>query len=190
MKNPVKLFNHLNQKEDWYRQWCPVYSAIINLKYNCWIELNKTDIDEIIKICKSKGFRSEQAWWYGKPCFTEVYNYAIKKYPWISYSIIDRNSPNFSYYFDKHYMLTIWIGVNSKWIEDKKDWKIDEKEYTNLAWNDLNHFTNIMRWEWWSEDWKNFFYDSYFWKEDNLYEFDFKEIKDVMKNWVYMFYLK
>lgn len=194
MQEAKWLFNHLNQKgTPWHSMYCTVYAPCINLKYNTGIELWLEDIKKIAEIATKKGNLDVKKGWPLQVNFLEVYDYVKDKYPKLKYKIFRVESMDYKTYFNKWYMIEVWIKVNKQFTYDAQDdGAIDEKDYSKLKWEDLKHATNVLKWIKKSEDFgKSFMFDNYFWhKAYNLVEVHPQEFKKVLMNNAYFFYLE
>lgn len=153
--NTIAQFNDLNQwdeKETWYL--CSLYAPAVNLKYNCWINLNEDDLKIIAFRQKAKWLLDMNYGWKWEDWIKAIYDYIVEnhlerkwKIPNLkvfkSYNKIQQED-----WLDRWYMLTIWIQVWKIFLEDVKDWKLDLfEDYNNYVWKDLWHFTNLTRWK-------------------------------------------
>lgn len=194
MQEAKWLFNHLNQKgTPGHSMYCTIYAACINLKYNTWIVLWVEDIIKIADSSTKKWTIDSKTWWWLQANFIEVYNYVKDKYPKLKYKIFKCESLDYKTYFNKGYMIEVWIKVNKQFTYDWEDnWILDEKDYYKLKWEDFKHATNVFKWLKKSDDfWKSFMFDNYFWRKVyNLVEINAQEFKKVLMNNAYFFYLE
>jgi len=204
-KNTIALFSSLNQwaeKETVY--YCSLFAPAINLKYNCGIELTIEDLKAIGKKQIALWKLDPRIWWTWIDWINAVYNYVVEnaeKRKWIIPKLIRFKKSDdllVKDWLDRWYAIIIWISVNKDFVKDSIDWKLDMFEnYLKYKWNDLKHFTNIMRWkarflEKGGNYNKEYILDSYAFNKQGKkwdYECNIKEVlEDLTMETKYLFY--
>lgn len=219
------VFHSFNQrKHKKYHYCCPVFAPFININTNCRIthniDLTRDDLDKVIKIMV-------QAWklilekdknWFAGGLWLDWVNYTlsyIKKEvqewrknisgkKWIVPDLstfYSEDEEELLKWINRGYTALIWFSVNSEFIKDAIDWKIekfeDYEKYKWVKWNKLNHFTNTAKWlriwKWWEKYWQEFILDSYAHNLHNLervyWNFNIKEaLEDLTFRSKYIFH--
>lgn len=178
--NKSCLFHSVNQwDETLTRMMCTIYGQFINAKYNGVIK-DFTE-DEIIKIAEDQ--YKKWLFDYNKWAYTKHSNQAVLDYfdsKGIEYTCISTTDDTEALeWIERWYAVGVGISVNSVFLEDKKDGRLDLSDYTKYKGN-IGHFTNLIKWtcRWefnCEENWKEMFLDSYF-TNDSTYECDIKKV--------------
>jgi len=195
----------INQGDDVKQHYlCTLFAPAIMVRYNCGIEITEKDINKIARIEIANWDINPKSWGSGKNGFYAIYEYIknnadLRGWKVPKYKILtNSNVVELNDWLDRGYMATIWIAVNRDFPKDAKDWKLDlYKDYANYKWQDIHHFTNIMRWiDRWnskgSDYWKEWIVDSYATMDRSrkfMYECDAKEVlEDIAMNTKYIFH--
>lgn len=199
-KQPAKiLFAQLNQRKIVevngkktmpHRNACAIYSCAINMYYNCWI---KIDVDYYCDDLEKKWLFHKEYWWKFLAIFNYIYYEELKKHPKLKKNTFFRDTIDFYNIVKEWYLIRIWISVNRSFYDDVYDAFLNEDNYEDFVWDDIQHATNI--WQWIKESdykWKNFIYDSYAfvnnsWFYENL---DLSQLKLIQMPTCYMYYLE
>lgn len=191
--NRACLFHDVNQWDEKLTSYmCTIYWMFINAKYN-WVITDFSE-DEIIAIAESQA-----AIWkfdYNKWAFTIDSNKAVLDYfdsKGIEYTCLSTtNDTEVIEWVERWYAVGTWIKINSTFLEDKKDWKLDLEDYSKYIWG-IGHFTNLIQWTargefTWSDNGKEMFLDSYF-TDNSTYECDIdKVLKELDQNTKYIIF--
>jgi hypothetical protein len=183
-KNTVALFNDLNQWDSKLQQRaCTIFETAVAMKYNIkWVNLLESDLDIIIKQQIKNWKLSVTSWWKAIDWIKATIDYANKKY-WknIKYEIIPSiNLKRINELLDLWYAISIMIKVNQKFIDDVKDWKMDESNYFKYTtWKTLWHDTTLIKWKWRFTPW-------YDWEDLNkLMIIDTYAFNKLWRQWIY-----
>ena len=179
--NTVCHFHWVNQwDEEITEMMCTMYFVFINAKYNGVI---KSFTEDDIKKATRKQFDlwkfSYEDGWRLDYWIEWGIDY-IKNEMWIECNLATfTKDSDLDDWLDRWFAVWIGIKVNSKFLEDKKDWELDLLDYKGYKWN-IGHATNIIRWMCrWADScdtkWKEMFLDSYFVK-NSTYKCNIKEV--------------
>jgi len=205
------LFNSFNQRKNKkYYYWCAIFAPIINITTNCkkthHIEFTRNDIDEIwARMIQAWKMESKGAAWLDWVNY--VYSYlkeevakGRKNTSWNLWKVpnlatfYNEDEEELMKWINRWYTAIIWIGVNSEFVKDMIDGKIEKySDYKNYKWEQLKHFTNIWKWLRSEEKyWEEFVLDSYAhhkWMEWMYWNFNIKEaFEDICFRSKYIFF--
>jgi len=176
-KNRACLFHDLNQwLEKETKMFCTILWMFINAKYNGVI-WNFT-MDEVKAIAKSQNLQWEfdyKNWAYTKDSNDAFLEYLDSK--GIEYNcLVTKDDTEVLEWIERWYAVWIGIWVNNKFLNDRKDGKIDWFDYSEFKWN-IGHFCNFAKWtaRWTITDWKEMCIDSYF-VTNSTYDCDIKKV--------------
>lgn len=160
-QNKVALFNNeLDQWDSVKQQWaCTIFATAICMKYNIeWINLKEEDLDAIIAQQVGVWKLSYTEWAYAIDSINAVVEYANKKYnKKIKIEKVKSNDlKRINEIIDMWYAINILIKVNTNFILDVKDWKIDWTNYFNYTtWKTFWHSLSLIKWKWRFVSWYN-----------------------------------
>lgn len=213
------LFHTFNQRKDKkYHYICAIAAAFINITVNCkkthHIDLTREDLDVVIN-------RMHKAWkiqlekdenWFAWAKWLDWVNYTLfyvkeqvrkwrKNVNWKNWKcpnlakFYNEDEEELLKWIDRGYVVLFWFWVNSEFVRDMIDWKIEKYEdYKNYKWERLKHFTNMWKWLRSKEKyWQEFILDSYAhnlqWYEWMYWNFDIKEwLEDLAFRTKYIFF--
>lgn len=200
MNNKIALFPELNQG-DVSNQWylCSLFAPAIAIKYNFWIVITEDEIDKIAKEQSRKWLLSYTTWGSALQWILAILSYVNTKYKrkFTFESIKNNDYIKINQILETWYALTLWIKVNHVFINDTKDWKIDETNYFKFTtWKTYWHFLNLVKWKdrfsWskWPDYNKLMIIDNYaFNKKDRqwiYYDLKLENLKVFSQNYYYL----
>lgn len=216
------VFHSFNQRKNKkYYYCCSVFAPIININMNCKITHNidftRDDIDKIIDrmVLAWKLILEKNEDWFAWGKWLDWVNYVLsyvkeqvakwrKNLNWKKWNIPNLKTfyhwdeDELSNWTQRWYMFIFWMWVNSSFVTDMVDWKLENfDDYKNYEWDSLKHFTNwwvFLRW--WPDSekyWQEFICDSYAynkrWTEWLYWNFDIKEaIEHILYRSKYIFF--
>lgn len=183
--NKYKIVNTTLNQWDTEKQWymCTFFAASQMLSYNCWITLTEADIEIVAErqAKKWKFFYKQGAKW--EDSVEAILEYVKEKNLWEVKYYKTLDDEEVKRWVNRDYYVMIWIWVNNKFKQDVLDWKIDTKDYKDLAWNDLNHFLWLIKWKLLDN------YNNNAKGRPNEYLCDInKVLQDIDKNYKFIFY--